>query len=196
VNLEGGKESRGRAKRGSPRAAVGLALVVSMGVVSSCGYRAVYGGEPPERLHVELVRTLVPDTVAAEEVVSGLREGLARAGALAPGEGWPRVEVEVLRADETSEGVGVASAGGAGAAGGGPRARGTNVGLLGRAWIARSPGMTPERDTGDVSDGEVVAVDESAGALDAKSSVFRHADALRAAGRRLGERLADRLLGP
>ena len=50
---------------------------------TACGYRAVYGGEGGERLHVVLARSVVVDAIAAGEVVSGVREELARAGALA-----------------------------------------------------------------------------------------------------------------
>ena len=65
-------------------------------LTAACGYHAVYSGEQ-EHLRVVLRRSLVPDAVASDEVVSGLRETLAREGALAAGEGYPRVEVEVLR---------------------------------------------------------------------------------------------------
>ncbi|HEY6463174.1 MAG TPA: hypothetical protein VIY73_23555, partial [Polyangiaceae bacterium] len=72
--------------------------------LSACGYRAVYASGAPARLHVKVVASHVPDAIAADEVAAGLREELAKAGALAAGEGYPRVEVEVLRADEASEG--------------------------------------------------------------------------------------------
>ncbi|HEY8086996.1 MAG TPA: hypothetical protein VIF09_04105, partial [Polyangiaceae bacterium] len=69
----------------------------------SCGYHAAYGAGG--RLHVHVVRSMVPDAVAADEVASGVREELAREGALEAGDGYPRVEIEVLREDEQSEGV-------------------------------------------------------------------------------------------
>ncbi len=62
-------------------------------VACACGYRPVYGGSTEGALHVKLVRSLVADVVAGDEVASGVREELARAGALAPGESYPRVEI-------------------------------------------------------------------------------------------------------
>jgi hypothetical protein len=156
-----------------------------------CGYRAVYGSTDEPRLHVKLVRTLIPDVVAGDEVAAGLREELARAGSLAPGEGFPRVEVEVLRADESSEGIAAGSTG--------PVSRATDVGLAARAWIVRAPGAPPESDTGDLRAEETIAVDETStgpGAEpDPKASAFHEADALRAAARRLGRRLAYKVTG-
>jgi hypothetical protein len=54
----------------------------------------------------------------------------------------------------------------------------------------RTPGGERERDTGDVRAFETVAV-----AVDARMSTFRQSDALRVAGRRVGKRLASRVLG-
>jgi hypothetical protein len=153
----------------------------------SCGYHAVYGGRGPERLHVRFARTLVPDAVASDEVLSGLREELLREGALEPGDGWPRAEIEVLRATESSEGIAARPRG--------PFARGIDVGVTGRAWIVRAPGAPPERDTGDMHAEVVISVDETAGVVDARSSWFHQSDALRAAGRRLGRTLGRKLMG-
>jgi hypothetical protein len=164
--------------------AVALAALAS----TACGYRAVYGGAGvTSRLHVVLVRTLVPDVVASDEVVAGLREELARAAALEAGDGFPRVEVEVLQAGETSEGI---SAGPAG-----PVSRATNVGLAARAWIVRAAGAPAESDTGDLRAIETVAVDESAAGPDPRASAFHEVDALRAAARRLGRTLGDKVIG-
>jgi hypothetical protein len=156
-------------------------------VLAACGYRAVYGEHAPSRLHVVLTRTLIPDVVASEEVVAGLREELARAGVLEPGAGFPRVEVEVLRADEGSEGIAVGPTG--------PVSRATDVGLAARAWIVRAEGAPPESDTGDLRTEETIAVDESSTGPDPRASAFHEADALRAAARRLGRRLADKVTG-
>ncbi len=153
--------------------------------VSSCGYQAVYGDSALARLHVRLVRTLVSDAVASDEVLSGMREELARMGALEGGDGYPRAEVEVLLADEGSEGIVAVD--------GGPAARGTDVGLVARAWIVRAPGESPESDTGDVRADDTVAVDETGGTLDLRATAFHEADALRASGHRLGRSLARKL---
>jgi hypothetical protein len=147
-----------------------------------------------------LLRSLVPDAVATDEVLSGVREALAREGALAAGEGYPRVEVEVLRQDEASEGIAAPSAalgGSATSAGGpsGPRARGTEVGLVARACLVRSKGGPCERDTGDVRAMDLAASDVTAGAPDVVSDAFHHRDAMRGVGKRLGERLALHILG-
>jgi hypothetical protein len=166
--------------------ALALAALVALGL-PSCGYRALYADADGERLHVALSRSLVPDAVASDEVLSGVREELAREGALAAGEGYPRVEVEVLRADESSEGVA--------AVGGAPRARGTEVGLVVRAWIVRAAGAVHERDTGDVRAMDAVGIDTREGKLDPRADALHHDDALRAVARRVGRRLAARLLG-
>ena len=157
-------------------------------LLSACGYRAMYGGGVAERLHVKVVRTLVPDVVASDEVASGVREELARDGALEAGDEYPRVEIEVLRADEASEGI---SAG----ASGGPVARGIDVAIVGRARLIRSPGAPPEGDSGDMRAEEVITIDVTGGAVDPRASGFHYADALRAAARRLGRKLARRVLG-
>jgi hypothetical protein len=162
-------------------------LLLSALLAVSCGYHAVYGGEAPARMHVKLVRSLVPDVVASDEVASGVREELLREGALEPGEGWPRAEIEVLRASGSSEGVA--------ARGSLPFARGIDVGIVGRAWIAPEPGTPPEHDTGDMRAEEVIAVDETLGVADPLSNEFHQADALRAAARRLGRKLGRKLMG-
>lgn len=163
-------------------------LILSLPCLApGCGYRAVYAAGAPERLHVMVVRSSVADAVAADEVAAGLREELATAGALEAGEGYPRVEVEVLRADESSEGVAAGT--------GGPLARGTDVALVARAWVATGAGAEPVSDTGDVRAEETIAVDVAAGQPDPRASGFHHADALRAAARRLGHKLGARVLG-
>ncbi|HXX69433.1 MAG TPA: hypothetical protein VEK07_19775 [Polyangiaceae bacterium] len=166
------------------------ARLLSLGgacLMASCGYHPIYGGGGVEPLHVTVVRTLVPDATAVDEVASGMREELARSGALAPGDGYPRAEVEVLRSDETSEGIAAGS--------NGPVARGIEVGLVARAWIVRGAGGAPQLDTGDLRSDEVITVDESGGLLDPRAALFHTADARRSAARRLGRKLAAKLLG-
>ncbi len=157
-------------------------------LVLSCGYHTVYSPDAP-RLHVRLTRTLVPDAVAADEVATGARQELARAGMLEAGDGWPCVEVEVLRADEASEGIAAGATG--------PAARATEVALVARAWIASSPEAPPESDTGDMRAAETIGVDQVPGTRgpDPRANAFHRADALRAAARRLGRQLARRVLG-
>src|SRR5271155_184242 len=104
--------------------------VAALLCLGACGYEPVYGTHP-DALRVKLVRSTVADAVVADEVVSGVREALARSGALAAGEGDPRVEIEVTREGERSEGIRVND--------GGPGARATSPSVVGRAWIARGP---------------------------------------------------------
>jgi hypothetical protein len=165
--------------------AVRAALVLAL-ALAACGYRPVYGGSAPS-LHVKLVRSTIADAVASDEVVAGLREELARAGALASGESYPRVEIEVLRADEASEGVQATPAG--------PVSRATDVAIVARAWVVDAQGAEPRSETGDLRAEQTLAVDEGPSGPDPRASTFHHADALRAAARRVGKALGARVLG-
>jgi hypothetical protein len=155
----------------------------------------MYGGESTGRLHVKLVRTLIPDAVASDEVASGVREELARAGTLEAGDGYPRVEIEVLRESESSEGIAAVP--------NGPVARGTGVAIVARAWITPAEGAPPESDSGDLRSQVVIASEQPAGApagpaavaAASRSNAFHFADALRAAARRLGIQLARKVTG-
>jgi hypothetical protein len=166
-----------------------LAVFASSCLILSCGYHSVYAAGPQGKLHVKVVRSLVADAVSADEVASGVREELARAGALEAGEGYPRVEIEVLRGDETSEGIAAGASG--------PVARGAGVAVVARAWVVAAADAAPQGDTGDMRAEESIAVDETAGlgGPDPRASAFHHADASRAAARRLGRKLGARLLG-
>ena len=156
-----------------------------------CGYRPVYGSAAPVRLHVKLVRSAIADPVAADEVAAAVREELAREGLLEAGEGYPRAEVEVVRADFASEGIAAFS--------GAPLARATDVAVVARAWIIPAAGAPSEGDTGDVR-GEVVAALDALGhapgaPVDLQATVLHDADAVRAAARRVGRTLARKLVG-
>ncbi|MCW5816586.1 MAG: hypothetical protein KIT84_36650 [Labilithrix sp.] len=154
----------------------------------ACGYRAVHGGDAPvERYAVVLASSSVPDVVASDEVVAGVREELAKNGALASGDAYPRCEVEVLRADESAEGIGAARNPDGVLL---PDARATRVGVVARAWLVRRKDGPRERDTGDVR-----ALDTIAVAPNARAASFQHTDALRSAARRAGTRMGARLLG-
>jgi len=166
-----------------------LTLAVLWSLTSACGYQSVFAAGPQGKLHVKVVRSLMADAVAADEVASGVREELARAGALEAGEGYPRVEIEVLRGDEASEGVAAGASG--------PVARGTGVAVVARAWVVAGADAPPQGDTGDMRAEESIAVDQTAGlgGPDPRTSGFHHADASRAAARRLGRKLGAKLLG-
>jgi len=161
-----------------------LPAFVSSCFLLSCGYQPLYPANDGAKLHVHLRRSLVPDAAASDEVVAGAREQLAREGALAPGDGWPRVEIEVLRIDETSEAVSAPRGSDL------PVAQGTELSLVARAWIARGPDAPPEHDTGDVRARDLLARSQVA-----RGDVFAHADAARAVARRVGQRLALKVLG-
>ncbi len=153
---------------------------------AACGYQPVYGRETL-RLHVKLVRTLVPYAVASDEVVAAVREELAHAGAVSPGDGFPRVEVEVLRVDETSDGIAAGASG--------PVARASSVAVVARAWIVRDPGAAPEGDTGDLRAQEAFATDQIGSVPDPRAGGLHHASAVRAAARRVGHKIARRIDG-
>lgn len=150
--------------------------------VVGCGYHAVYGGNVEEKLHVHLARAPVADAAAADEVVSGAREQLAREGALASGDGFPRLEIEVTRIDETS--AGVLSDGTQ------PHASGTYRAVIARAWIVTREGADRTRDTGDLRTEDLAAAQTSAVADELAAM-----DGARAVARRLGRRIALRALG-
>jgi hypothetical protein len=181
---------RGRSPRGGAIIVAALAALAA----ASCGYRAVYGADT-ERVHVVQVRAEVADAVAADEVTSGVREELAREGALEGGDGYPRVEVEVTRLDEASDAIAASGAPGARQ----PVARATQVGVVARAWLVRAAGGEHERDTGDVRVLLATSATTAAGSTGSANppaiDELHHLDALRAAGRRAGVRLARRILG-
>lgn len=177
-------------------AVIALASTVAMG----CGYRPLYAGGGCQPLTVSLVDAHVPDAATADEVVAGARERLAREGCLGPSAAYPRLEIEVLRLDEVAEGIvaTTTSPGGTRQRRGQPEARGRGLSVVARAWLRRAEGAAPERDTGDVRVSTLVAVDRDPSDLSATDPVragFAGGDGLRAAGRRLGDRLALHILG-
>jgi len=133
---------------------------------------------------VHLSRVAVADTVVATEVERGARETLAREGALLAGDGYPRLDIEVLRIDETSEGVAATPFLT-------PQARGTRLGVLARAYVEAREGAAAEADTGDMRASDLVTSPLG----DPKAELFGREDTLRAVARRLGQKLAGRALG-
>jgi hypothetical protein len=151
LNLRVRNESRGGgalwATRLAGRANRRVALLALALGLAGCGYEPVYGGErPSQRLSVVAAAHRTPNLRAVQGVLSGVREELAREGLLAPGEGYPRVVVEVLRVDEASAAV-LADGAGDGAR---PRAGGSSVGVVARGWVLPKEGAQAIRDTGDV----------------------------------------------
>ena len=163
-------------------------LPIALGSLIGCGYQPAYGGSRPEaRLTVSAAPARVPRADAVQAVLAGARRRLARAGVLAPGNAYPRMVVEVLRIDEAASGVARAADASGEAL---PLARGSRVAVLGRAWVVERAGATPSRDTGDMR-----RIEHHATEIDARLEAERHDDAVRAAGRKLGESLAGRILG-
>jgi len=152
-------------------------------LVAGCGYQPLYATPGGEALHVHLAKNQVASAMVAEEVVRGAREALLEDGALASGDGYPRLEIEVLRADELSEGI-------MRAPGDVPRARATDLAVIARAYVVRHAGAKAELDTGDVR-----AQDVSAVPGDPSRELWQREDALRSVARRLGKKLAARTLG-
>ena len=155
--------------------------------MTACGYAPAYGGERPgERLSVAAAPHHIPELEVIHATLGGARAELSAAGVLAPGSSRPRLLIELLRVDELSSGIAARN----GADGDRiPLARGSAVGVVGRAWVELESSDI-SRDTGDVRRVEYFSASE-----DPRIDALRHSRALQAAGRRLGRALARRVLG-
>ncbi len=153
----------------------------------ACGYQPLYATPAGEGYHLHLAKNAVSSALVAEEVVRGARDELVKEGALAAGEGYPRIEIEVLRADETSEGI-VAIDTPTGQA---PRARASELAVVVRAWVTRRAGGPSEWETGDLRADDLAAAPLG----DSARETWQREDSLRAVARRLGGRIALRILG-
>ena len=173
------------------KARFGSLAGVLAALLAGCGYQAEYARAAPERFSVVVTEAKNADAIAADEVASGVRDELARRGALT-GARYPRIEVEVLRQDERSESI----ARFAGPGGAVPEARSLTVGLVARGWIRMHAGDDPLRDTGDLRASDLRAVDrDPGGAANLRADALHDEDARSAVARRLGERMARRILG-
>jgi hypothetical protein len=152
-----------------------------------CGYQPVYGGSAPEtRLAVVAAPAIGGRAEALQATLAGVRGELSKSGVLRPGGGYPRVLVQLVRLDE--QGTGIARFDGP--EGALPLARGSVVGIVGRAWVEEAAGADPARDTGDIR-----RVRRYASATDPRVEEQRHSQALRSASRELGRALGRRILG-
>jgi hypothetical protein len=150
----------------------------------ACGYHLVHSPRDPlGPFSVVSTPIRVPDAALAAAAEEGARAELSRAGQLAGRGAAGEIEIDLLRVDETGEGVALAAPDL-------PLARGLRVTAIGRGRLRRAGSTAAERDTGDVSTAEVVARGSSAAA----AGVGRD-EAGRAAARRLGELLVRKLLG-
>jgi len=153
-----------------------------MSWVQGCGYHAVYASAPADRLSVGLGQLLIPDTVAAQAALNGVRAEFAAAGRLADAAAYPRVMVDVLRVDELSRAIHVEGAA--------PRASGMSIGVTVRARLIEHPEQEPSSDSGDVRRAAVVT-----GYSDPRADRAAYELAVRAAAERAGKAAARILLG-
>lgn len=153
----------------------------------ACGYQPLYATPGGEAFHVHLSKNLTASAVVADEVLRGARETLAKEGALASGDGYPRLEIEVLRADESSEGIVSMNA----PEGQVPKARASELGVVVRAFVLRRSGAAAELDTGDLREGLLAGAPLG----DSVRETWQREDSLRAVARRLGGRAAMKVLG-
>lgn len=169
-----------------PRTVLKLGIV--LGLAPGCGYEPVYATERPDvRLSVEAAPYSAPNLEAVAATVSGVRRSLSTAGVLSPGEGYPRVLVEVVRVDERAAGMAaVEDAEGVER----PSARAARLGVVGRAWVEEVERGPRVRDTGDVRRTATYAVGSTTLAEEP-----RYEAALRSAGHALGQALGRRILG-
>jgi hypothetical protein len=158
-----------------------VTAVALLSLVTGCGYRPVYGGDPSERYAVVPARYATAHFEAVQATAAGVRSELQAAEAL--GGGYPQVVVEVLRVDERS--TGVRSMGNSG-----PLARGTEIIVVGRAQVIPRAGEAPSSDTGDMSR----AAHFAAGASPTANAAAR-SRAVRDAARSLGRALGRAILG-
>lgn len=177
------------AARFETRRAVARALALAL-LVAGCGYHPLAGRAGAGRgVSVVVGESLVADRLAAEEMLQGAREALAREGALDARAAYPRLELALVRLDETAEGIAAGAPPGspASVAAGGvaPYARGARFVAVGRARLVTAPGAAPVRDTGDVR-----ATAASASRATALGAMAAGDETGRAAARALGRRLA------
>jgi len=168
------------------RTVVGLALAVA-GCLG-CGYRPLAAhGAGEQRLSVVAGARTVPAARAHDALVVATAGRLAEAGELAGGAGYPRLEVELVRIDETAEALAPS--------GERPLARGLRITATGRARVLRGPSEEPAFDTGDMSAHAFVSAGGAGTAGSAASPLALRDEAAALAARALGRRLAERVLG-
>lgn len=166
------------------RASLALSALLVL-AQAGCGYRFAHApSDPLGPFAIVSGAVLVPHAAAIASAEEGARAELSRAGQLAGAGVAGTIEIEILRVDETGEGIALP----AGAAA--PLARGVRVTVVGRARMRRAGSTAVERDTGDVRAGEVATRADGAA-----RGVVVGDEASRRAARRLGEILVRKLLG-
>ena len=176
-------------KNRNPHAVLKLGIVfLATGGFLGCGYEPVYSTERPEvRLSVQAAPYGAPHVEAVAATGSGVRRSLSVAGVLEPGDGYPRVVVEVVRVDERAAGmIAEESADGVDR----PSGRAASLGVVGRAWVEEVERGPHTRDTGDVRRTATYAVGATGVAEQPRYEI-----ALRSAAHALGQALGRRILG-
>jgi len=158
------------------------ALWVTALVTAGCGYHAVYGDSAGPTLGVAAGQVLVPDAAAVQSAMSGVRAELAAGGRLASSAEYPRVVVDVLRVDELSRGIHVAS--------GAPAAGGMSIGVTIRARLFTQSQQEPSLDSGDVRRAVTLT-----GNSDPRADRAAYEIAVRSAAERAGKAAARIILG-
>ena len=159
-----------------------LGMLLLGAFAGGCGYGPARDLSPARgALSVAAGEALVPDAQAREDVATGARAMLARRGALSAAS-YPRMVVELLRVEEATSGIVDR--------GGEPVGRGVVISLTGRAFLQGRPGGPEEADTGWV---RVSGGVESG--LEIRADTLHRDDSVRGLARRLGEALAERVLG-
>lgn len=149
----------------------------------------MYSGTPPSTgLTVTSATHGVAETAAVVAVLEGVRQGLSADGALAPGDGYPTLSIEVVRVDEVGRGL-TASPPSPGSSMP-STARGAAIAVVARGWVLEGPTSPPSRQTGDVRRAVTYAYQQ-----DARRDAVLRQDAVRAAGLETGRALARWVLG-
>ena len=158
----------------------GIALASTIAIAGAgCGYTLANTPDaalPPFTVRAAEART--PDAAVTTAAIEGAESELARAGLLAARGDGVVLTIAVVRVDERSEGIAAGSSASAA-----PVARGIRLTIVGRASGAA-------RDSGEVTVSEVFSAGGSAAI-----GILSRDEAAQRAGRRLGERLARRVLG-
>lgn len=170
-------------KRGLAGEKVAWVVALALLPLGACGYRSLNAEAAGEQLCVLAAPAKVPDAGAVQSALDGARQELARHGALGDAGSHPCLVLELLRVDEAPAGI---VEGGLAAS---PRARGTALAVVGRAWVESAPGAPLSRDTGDLR--RVARLETTTGLPEGT----RHDRGLEAAAQQLGSDLARRVLG-
>ncbi len=153
-------------------------------LASACGYRSLYAHTEGERLAVQVGQVMIPETLAAQSVASGVRAELSAAGMLASGGAAPKLIVDVLRVDESSRAIHAQRDANQ------PLAAGMSIAVTARGRVFQAGSPEPQLDTGDVRRAVQVS-----GAADPRTDSAAYDEAVRDAAERAGRAVARAALG-